>query len=191
MEVSLRRIIPLIKRFIRVGRPRDWREFEYFDETWKERTALMAQLIGVNSKNVMDLGCGKCWLKDMLPTDVQYIGVDYKPREGADNIICDFNAGEFPSFIVDVVLCSGVLEYIIFLPGFVDEITAVTDQVILSYCGTDFFQDLTYRESLGWRNHFSNLGLISLFLKKDFLLAGVSLEIPGNIIAKFIKCRIK
>lgn len=187
MIILLRKIVSYIKKKFHIYKPRNWREFEYFDETWKKRIACMAQLIDANSKSVMDLGCGKCWLKDMLPTGVEYIGVDYKSRECVDNIICDFNAGEFPRVLTDVVFCSGVLEYIVELPVFVEHICAITDQVILSYCSTDFYSDIGFRKSLGWKNHLSGLDMITLFFKNNFFPANITLDIPGNMIVKFIK----
>ncbi len=187
MIISLKKISSFIKKKFRVYKSRNWKEVEYFDETWKKRINCMAQLIDEHAKSVVDLGCGKCWLKDILPADVKYIGVDYKPRECANNIVCDFNAGEFPDVFADVIFCSGVLEYIEELPTFVDNICAITNRVILSYCSTDFHGDLRFRKYLGWKNHLSSIDMITLFLKNGFLLAYVTQEIPGHMIVKLIK----
>jgi SAM-dependent methyltransferase len=187
MTISFRRIGSYFKKKFHVYESRNWKEIEYFDESWKKRINCMAQLIDQHSKSVLDLGCGKCWLKDILPADVKYIGVDYKPRECDNNIVCDFNAGEFPNVFTDVVFCSGVLEYIEELPTFVKKICTITDQVILSYCSTDFTGDLGTRISRGWKNHSSSLDMIALFLKNDFLLSDISQEIPGHMIIKLLK----
>lgn len=177
-----------IKKKLHIYRPQNWKEIEHFDPAWKKRIACMARLIDQDSKSVLDLGCGQAWLKDILPAQVEYTGVDYQPREHANNIVCDFNAGEFPQATADVVFCSGILEYIEDLSAFVNKICAVTDQVILSYCSTDFsHSDLEIRESLGWKNHLSSTDITGLFLKSGFALVNTNREIPGNIILKLKK----
>jgi len=47
-----------------------WKEMEYFDPAWKQRIETMAALIPKQSQSVLDLGCGKMWLKDYLLADV-------------------------------------------------------------------------------------------------------------------------
>jgi len=188
IKFYIKKVLSLIKKKLHLYKPQNWREIEHFDKAWKKRIACMAQLIDKQSKSVVDLGCGQCWLKDILPTDVKYTGVDYKPRECANNIVCDFNGGEFPDVAADVVFCSGILEYIEDLPAFINNICAITNQVILSYCSIDFsHNDLEIRESLGWKNHLSSTDMIGLFLKNDFSVVRINQEIPGNIILKLKK----
>jgi hypothetical protein len=180
MSALFNKSASFVKRLFRANQ--NWEQIEYFDEKWRIRIACMAKFIEEHTKSVADMGCGKCWLKDILPARIKYIGVDYKRRECTDNIVCDFNVGEFPEITADVVFCSGILEYLENLPAFVQKICRITDQVILSYCSTDYQRNLKVRKSLGWKNHLSNLEIINIFLEKGFLIAGMNLEINGNLI---------
>lgn len=85
-----------------------WRSDEAFDTSWKLRICQMAKYID-EGESVLDIGCGKGWLREYLPHDCRYIGCDLVKRD-KDTIVCDFNAYQFPEQIADVVFISGVLE---------------------------------------------------------------------------------
>ena len=189
MTILLRKINLYTTKKFHLYRSRNWKEIEYFDETWKKRIGRMAQLIDRHAKSVADLGCGRCWLKEVLPPGIKYIGVDYQPRECADTLVCDFNAGQFPNIKADVVFCSGILEYLEDLPTFVQNICQITNQIIWSYCSTDYIADIRTRGYRGWKNHFSSLDVISMFLEQGPVLTDINLEIQGNPIF-CMKCNI-
>ena len=72
---------------------REWKDIEYFEDNWINRTRMMAGFLPKNV-SVMDLGCGKRWLQDIHPIS-EYIPVDYCDR-GPGTLLCDFNKKEFP-----------------------------------------------------------------------------------------------
>ena len=71
----------------------------------------MAAFIPPGTLSVMDLGCGKMWLKEMLPSGYKYYGIDYTDR-GKDSYVFDLNKYAFPAFNCDIIFISGCLEYI-------------------------------------------------------------------------------
>ena len=141
-----------------------WEKIEYFDEVWKERIELMSKFISTNS-DVIDLGCGRMWLKDMVQVK-KYYPVDYCYR-GIDCIICDFNKYQFPNIRADVAFVSGALEYIADYNWFIKNIVIYTNRCIISYCITDEFQDFTARKERGWVNNLSKNELIAIFQKNN------------------------
>jgi hypothetical protein len=147
----------------RRGTP-EWKQFEYFDESWKERIQQMRKHIPIYAKTVMDLGCGKMWLRSMLNIHVKYIGVDYVKRS-KHTIVCDFNKKEFPEKFVDVMFVSGCLEYINNPDWFVEKIAKHSSTCILSYCTLESFPNLEERLQYHWKNNLTKEDLISLFSK--------------------------
>lgn len=142
---------------------------EYFDPAWKQRIELMASLIPVESKSVMDLGCGKMWLKAFLPEAVDYIPVDYTDR-GAGTIVCDFNQGEFPPHQADTAFISGCLEYVHDYRAFIRLITQHNQHAILSYCSTNYISSQRRRFKQNWVNDLSEADIIRLFEAQNFSL---------------------
>jgi len=144
----------------------EWKQFEYFDESWKERVRQMCKYIPISASSVMDLGCGKMWLQEMLDVQIKYIGVDYVKR-GKDSIVCDFNKREFPSNSVDVIFVSGCLEYINDPEWFIEKIAQHSPICILSYCTLETFPSLEERRQYCWKNHLTKDELIFLFYKNS------------------------
>jgi SAM-dependent methyltransferase len=165
-----RKCISLVRKF----RPPTWRQVEHFDEGWKERIRLMAEFIPTDS-SVMDLGCGKMWLKQFLNKDTYY-GVDYTDR-GEGTIICDFNQGEFPTQNAEVAFVSGCLEYIENYNWFINCIGENTKSCVLSYCTLEHFPDKTIRRELAWVNDLTRSELIELF-------SGIGMTLVGEKVTK-------
>jgi hypothetical protein len=163
----------------------EWKKIEYFDERWQERIKRLAEFVPPGS-SVMDLGCGKMWLRNFL-VDCDYIPVDYCPR-GKDTVVCDFNKGEFPEQSVDVAFVSGCLEYIDHPQWFVDQIESHAQRCVISYCTTDAFPDFVMRSATGWKNHFDRAEIISMFEAKSLRLIGLDfLPDSGNTLFCFQK----
>lgn len=40
-------------------------------------------------KNILDVGCGTCWLKNLMPKETSYVGMDAYPKFASDDVICD------------------------------------------------------------------------------------------------------
>ena len=144
-----------------------WKKIEYFDEVWKERIEGMSKFIPTNSE-VLDLGCGKMWLKDMVQLKTYY-PVDYCDR-GDGSLICDFNLSQFPDIKADVAFVSGVLEYVVDVDWFIRNIATNTNRCIISYNIDDESQYIVVRKQRGWVNNLTKEELIAIFQKNNFKL---------------------
>jgi hypothetical protein len=160
MDLRLWRVI---SKYFRIQqRIPEWKQFEYFDESWKERIYQMSKYIPATAKKIMDLGCGKMWLRNMLETRIDYMGVDYVKRDDR-TIVCDFNKKEFPNKFADVIFVSGCLEYVNEPGWFIENISGHCATCILSYCTLESFPNLSERKQYHWKNHLAKREIISLF----------------------------
>jgi hypothetical protein len=159
-----------------------WQSIEYFDIFWKNRIAEMASLIPHNTKSIVDLGCGKMWLKEFVGADIKYYGVDYTYRD-EHTFICDFNAQEYPNIQADCYFLSGIVEYIEDTPSFFQNIGQFTNTIILSYCSTD---NVKNRQPF-WVNHFSRKKIIISLDRVDFKLIKLVENFHSNDIFLFQK----
>jgi len=164
------------------GTKREWKDIEYFDDLWRERIRVMAGFIQAES-SVIDLGCGRMWLRDMLPLG-NYVPVDYRDR-GPGTRICDFNLKEFPDESADYAFVSGCLEYIKDPVWFVSKIAEFSDKCVISYCTTDEISDIQTRRSNYWVNDLSRIDLIHMFKKEGMRLIDESIHQPSNNIFVF------
>ena len=116
---------------------------------WNARNRLIADLIPPGSA-VVDLGSGARTLGEMLPEGCRYTPVDLVASPGG--IVCDFNAGEFPDLPepVDIAVCSGVLEYLTDLPGFLRRLPVLAPRAIVSYAVWRPYQTRAGRRRAGW-----------------------------------------
>ena len=77
---------------------------------------LISRLEPGKGKNLLDIDCGRGWLKARLPDDVEFIGFDY-PATGIDryhaeqDVLGSAEALPFDSNSMDVVVCLKVLEH--------------------------------------------------------------------------------
>ncbi len=162
----------------------NWKDIEYFDEAWKKRIALMAGLIE-EEKSVLDLGCGRQWLREFLPVRCRYYPVDYKPRS-EDTIVCDFNHKCFPEIKADLAFISGSLEYIEDPAWFISQVAAQCSSAIVSYCSLEKFPAISERRNLAWVNDLAKQELVTLFVKQGMGLV-IDAENPVYEILKFKK----
>jgi len=165
-----------------VGTKREWKDIEYFDDLWRERIRLMAGFIPAGS-SVIDLGCGRMWLRDMFPLG-NYVPVDYCDR-GPGTRICDFNLKEFPNESADYAFVSGCLEYIKDPVWFVSKLAEFSDKCVISYCTTDKTPDIQTRRSNCWVNDLSRADLVQMFNKEGMRLINESIHEPFNNIFVF------
>lgn len=166
---------------------RSWRVFEYFDPRWKKRIQEMATYIP-SGASVLDLGCGKMWLKEYLNGNAYY-PVDYTDR-GPGTIICDFDLKQFPDQQADVAFVSGTLEYVQDGEWFLDCISKHCDQCIISYCLKEYHPSEAFRKKQSWVNSFSREEIISMFSKRGFRLMTENENIAKNRIFKFVKISV-
>lgn len=97
-----------------------WTEFEKNNknaltaqrEGWKKRAATMSELIPKEVKSILDIGCGECLLKEFIPDNVKYYGLDYCKRD-ENTIVCDLNKEQLPAYLdIDLYYMAGVIDYI-------------------------------------------------------------------------------
>lgn len=139
------------------------------DGPWDNRYRELITLLDAECNSIMDCGAGNMSLKRMLNTKIKYIPVDNVPRN-KEIIICDFNKGEFPEIHVDTAIASGILEYIIFPEKFIMNLCDHSKKVILSYCSLHMRPNISYRMSLGWKNHLTEGEIVKLFYQNGFIL---------------------
>ena len=163
---------------------RSWRSIEYFDPSWTNRIQQMATYISPG-KSVLDLGCGKMWLKQYLSGGTYY-PVDYTNR-GEGVVVCDFNKKEFPEQHADVAFVSGALEYVEDAKWFVSHIAKNCSECVISYCIVEDYPKSSFRRKQAWVNDFSRDQVVQLFSDAGFQLKAEDTKIPKNRIFYFAK----
>ena len=158
----------LIKKCLfAIGIGRQWQNIEYFDESWRRRIKQMSQYIE-SGEGVVDLGCGKMWLREYLNGN-PYVPVDYISRDGVSTV-ADFNKYEYPETGMPVAFVSGTLEYVIDYEWFVKQIALSSRKCILSYCTVEDYPDMAFRKKKTWKNHLSESQVLDLFEKNGMKL---------------------
>ncbi len=73
------------------------------------------------------------YLKKYLKSPTKYISVDKYPLDNV--LVADFNKGEFPQFNLkfDYIVCSGIIEYLTDIKGFLTSIKQYGKILIVSY----------------------------------------------------------
>ena len=143
-----------------------WEQF--FDYTPEMTSRIRKMLSLIEDRNVhslMDLGCGRQECGKILADEISYYPVDLH-RHLPDTIVKDLNAGEFLEIPVDVIFCSGVLEYIYDLDTLLKKFACFGKSVLCSYCDTDS----TPNRASVWVNHLSHLDFVLLFQRNGFAL---------------------
>jgi hypothetical protein len=121
---------------------------------------------------VLELGAGRRSLARFLPPESVYLPSDLVDR-GPGTFVCDLNGPSLPVFPDhDVVVCSGVLEYVFDLARLVAHLTHGSAMVLASYAATDLGpRSPLRRRSLGWVNDYSLGALERLFRESGYELA--------------------
>lgn len=159
-----------------------WSSGIEFDEAWKNRIALMASYIDIPGE-VADFGCGMMWLEQFLKTDNIYIPIDYIKRDDRTHVV-DLNVYPLPVFEADVVIFSGVLEYIESIDKFYAEtMRSNFKKIILSYCTLEKHGNIASRKSLNWVSHESVFSILAIFTK-DYDLTAID-DVNTNTIMVF------
>lgn len=89
----------------------------------------------------------------------------YQYNHVETSIIVDFNNGEFYNEKVDIIFCSGILEYIYNIESFIKNISNNTDILIFSY---NFIENVPNRASI-WVNAYNKKDLLTIFNKCGFV----------------------
>jgi phospholipid N-methyltransferase len=100
-----------------------WKSSGSLMPEWNERTKLMASMVAPNS-SVLEFGSGDERLKEWLPEGCTYQPSDMLARS-EQTLVCDLNQ-DFPNLEgrhFDVIVFSGVLEYIHDIPRLLKGLT--------------------------------------------------------------------
>lgn len=137
-----------------------WEDPRQLEAAWNERARLAAAFIP-RGATVLDLGCGAMALERHLPHGCRYLPCDLAPRDDR-TLVCDFNAGEFPSDAAcDVVTVLGVLEYLFDPPAFLARLRALGRPVVMSYWVADG-RGPADRRANGWVNDLTQAQLMQM-----------------------------
>lgn len=147
---------------LKVPNSRRWRWTAREQPLWDERNKAIAALITPGS-SVLDIGAGAQTLRGLIDPSSHYQPCDIV-QSSADVILCNFNAGQFPQLPrrYDVVVASGVAEYMVDLDDFIPRIATYGDLVYLSYAISFIGQTQFQRMQMGWFNHLSQFELEAL-----------------------------
>ena len=144
-----------------------WADPSSLDAAWDTRTSMIAQMIPEGS-SVLEFGSGREILEGLLPPACTYQPADMVARSPR-TLVCDLN-DEFPRLAqhYDVVVFSGVIEYIHDLPQLFRHVRAITSQCIVSYATTDHLDCIATRQTNGWVHHLSEVELIRMVEEVGF-----------------------
>lgn len=171
---------------------KSWEENEHkynFTEEegpWDNRYRELITLLDEECDSVMDCGAGNMSLRRMLDPKIKYVPIDHVPRY-KETIVCDFNKREFPDIFVDTAIASGILEYITLSEIFIKNLCEHSKKVILSYCSLHMRPNISYRMSLGWKNHLTEGEIVKLFYQNGFILEEELFINPNSLYLSFIK----
>ena len=154
--------------------------------SWDERNRLIAEFIPMNS-SVLDLGAGAQLLKSYLKPGCTYQACDVVSNL-PDVIYCDFNAKAYPKLprVYDVVVCSGILEYMRSPFSFLSEIRTYGGRIILSYNPLIEATSKVRRLAVGWVNHFTEDELANLFTDSNFKATIIHCSRLGEVIYELV-----
>lgn len=143
---------------------RRWSNPESLFRGWEERTIVLAGFIPP-ATSVLELGPGRGVLRHHLPEGCSYTAADLVAAD-ADTIILDLNHAAWPELGEhDVIVMSGVIEYVYDLERMIRRLGDIGEFVICSYASIDMAgqSDISVRRGHGWVNDLSVRQLERLF----------------------------
>ena len=140
--------------------------------SWDGRNEVIAAMIK-GGESVLDLGAGRQSLKRYLPEGCKYVPVDLV-KTSSDVIQHDFNNGVPSVGHFDVVVVSGVLEYLASPFMFLREAMNMGERMIVSYSPRTPEQTIESRRAGGWVTHMAKEDIEEMFeaLHLDYEEAG-------------------
>jgi hypothetical protein len=147
-----------------------WSSNQNLSSDWDSRTITLAASIPPSSK-VLEFGAGRMVLREHLPPGCSYTPSDLVDREPGVCIVCDLNAPTLPDFgRHDVVVFSGVLEYVTDVPRLLSHLAGSCRLILASYAvasgkGT---AEVIGRRRLGWWNDYTAEELVAVFRECGF-----------------------
>ncbi len=136
--------------------------------SWDARNRLIASFIP-DGASVLDVGAGHGTLRSYLAPGCTYQPMDCVPST-EQTILVDFNRGKVPVLTraYDVVVCSGILEYIDDPAVFLRTVGGWGKRVLISYATLDNQPDIARRRANGWFNDLRRIELERLFTTTNF-----------------------
>ena len=158
----------LLRSLVGPSDVRRWSDPSNLHPAWDARTVQMAALIPPGSR-VLDVGAGAMVLRDHLPAGCAYTPLDLVART-PETIVCDLNSPTPPGLPAsDVVVLSGVLEYVEDADRLLGHLYRVTTFVVASYAvARGGRMEKVRRRASGWVNDYDGDRLVSLFLHHGF-----------------------
>lgn len=156
-----------------------WKELAETSEApvWSARNVIIAKLIPEKA-HILDIGCGNKDLKNFLPSNVSYCGLDCFGEEADDMIVLDFNTTNAWAVLLlkkfDYIVCSGVLEYIINPNTFLHFISQNAKYCIVSYALSEN-RSIVHNKPTGWVNDLTRYQLSDMFKEN-----GLTCKIEGK-----------
>lgn len=155
-------------RVLRNSRQSDikrWGNSNELDESWDERTYLIASMIKPNS-NVIEFGAGNMKLRNKLPENCNYQASDIISRFPGV-IACDLNKKiSIDLSKYDTAVFSGVLEYVYDVEAVFSQLSENVENIILSYACKDISN--APRLDRGWLSDYSRIELERIFTKYNY-----------------------
>jgi SAM-dependent methyltransferase len=108
-----------------------WSDPNSYSHEWDSRAACAADLVAPGAR-VLDIGCGKMRLGQLLPPGCTYVGADLEPLSASARKV-DLNRGEFPGGHYDYVIMLGVLGYLHNPMAVLQRARRHADRLIVSY----------------------------------------------------------
>jgi O-antigen/teichoic acid export membrane protein len=162
-----------------------WSDLGNYDPAWDERTALMARMVPQNA-SVLEFGAGREQLVNFLPPGCTYQPSDLAPRSPS-TLVCNLNEG-FPQLTqhYDVIIFSGVLEYIHDLEELMRRVRQHCTECIVSYTTTNDLDCIVTRRNNGWVHHYSDAAIIEVFNRAGFEVAERQKPLPHETIYRAV-----
>ena len=162
---------------------RRWSELDNLSPLWDARTQRIAAMVP-SGRSVLEFGAGRMVLKNMLNQAARYTPSDLVDR-GPGTIVCDLNARPLPDFEKhDVIVFSGVLEYVNDVPSLLRHLAPRTDVVIASYAVLE--KNSSGRRVCGWVNDYSAAEFVSVF-ESAGLKPVESIDWENQVISRFVR----
>lgn len=130
---------------------------------WDSRNRKIARYIPERA-SVLDVGSGAQTLREYIAESCHYQGCDLVGVH-ANVIKFDFNSGERLKLPrnYDIVVCSGVLEYIVDTENFLKNLDELGDSILLTYNFASSKNGRLKRLANNWINHYTEPELEQIF----------------------------
>ncbi len=142
-----------------------WVNSNELDESWDERTYMIASMIKPNS-NVIEFGAGNMKIRNKLPENCNYQASDIISRFPGV-IECDLNKKiSIDLSKYDTAVFSGVLEYVYDVEAVFSQLSEDVENIILSYACRDISN--APRLDRGWLSDYSRIELERIISKYNY-----------------------